>query len=535
MLPCNHLPLLFIMEKEKKDWFRLKRYPHIGLPIKLRHRGWVEEYVTNTTNIENHSFFPFIHRKLSVRKFRRKKNPDGTKSVDRVIDYKVREVYYANHLDSMIYGYYSELLTKEYEKLLKKTTLTDCITAYRSIPLNSNLDSRNKCNIDFANDVFTYINSHRDTNLVAITFDITSFFDNLNHQKLKKSWCKLLGEDKLPNHHYNVYRNLTKFSYIEFDEIFDSLKHEILVENKGKIIHKEVPRVDLLKEKNAVAFCRLKDFDLKIRKKKLIKSNKFLSKDDSEKKIYRAKGIPQGSPISATLANIYLYDFDLFVNEEISKLGGIYRRYSDDMVVVANEEHKDAIYQLLIEKIKYFDLEIQESKTQIFYFKEFEGDYGCKELNLNTGQLSANTKFDYLGFSYNGINVYLKPAGLSKYYRKMKRSIRRGGFYAKYGRNQTPKLFKNRLYKRYTTIGAQRRMIVKKVPHLPNTFIKTGEYDWGNFLTYASLAARVFPNNKISNQIKNHWNKFHSIMKSKEKEIESHYLKFNKTNNKKNS
>lgn len=517
------------MEKLKKDWFRLKKYPHIGLPLKERHRGWIEEYITNSDNIISHSFYPFIHKKISVRKFRRQKFEDGTKSDERVIDFKEREIFYANHLDSMIYGFYSELLTKEYDKHLTKHNLSDCITAYRSIPLNNSTGGRNKCNIDFANDVFTYIKVNKHRNLVAITFDITSFFDNLNHDKLKKSWCNLLNVDRLPEDHFAVYKNLTKFSYVEFDELFDLLKNEILVERKGKITPTQVPRADLLKDKNAVAFCHLKDFDKKIRKQNLIKANKFHSKEDFNNGVIRQKGIPQGSPISATLANIYLYDFDKLIHEYISNLGGIYRRYSDDMVVIANEEYKDEIYQLLIDKIKDFDLDIQPRKSQIFYFKKFNDEYKCKELNIYTDNLSTNTRFDYLGFSFDGNTVYLKSSGLSKYYRKMKRSIRRGGFYAKYGKNQVPKLFKNRLYKRYSIIGAHRRMIVKKVPNLPNTFIKTGEYDWGNFLTYAMLAERVFPENKIRHQIKNHWKKFHQIMKSKELEIESHYLKKGQT------
>lgn len=193
------------------------------------------------------------------------------------------------------------------------------------------------------------------------------------------------------------------------------------------------------------------------------------------------------------------------------------------MVVIVDEEHKDEIYQLLIDKIKEFDLEIQPSKSQIFYFKNFDKKYGCKELNIYTETLSANTRFEYLGFAFDGETVYLKSAGLSKYYRKMKRSIKRGGFYAKHGKNKVPKLFKNRLYKRYTSIGAHRRMIVKKVPNIPNTFIKTGEYDWGNFLTYALLAERVFPNNKIKSQIRNHWNKFHALIKLKQSDIDNYH------------
>lgn len=523
-LVTAHL-FFYYMANDKKDWFRLKKYPHIGLPLKLRHRGWIEEYIFDPKNIKKHSFYPFIHRKLSVRKFRKKKNPDGSKTDKRIEAYKEREVFYANHLDSMIYSYYSQMLTVEYEKKLAELGLQDCITAYRSIPLNKSENSRNKCNIDFANDIFTYIQQNSKQNLVAITFDITAFFDNLNHLKLKKAWIEILGKENLPDDHYALFKNLTKFSYIEIDDIFNNFKQEIITDNKGKLKKTPVPRLELMKEKNAIAFCNLTDFDLKIRKKNLIKSNRFATKNDFETSNLRCKGIPQGSPISATLANIYLYRFDDFINKAISSDQGIYRRYSDDMVVIIDEIHKDKVLNLLIDKIKEFDLEIQPSKSQIFYFQNFEGKYGCKELNIFTNLLSENTVFEYLGFAFDGSSVSLKSAGLSKYYRKMKRSIRRGGFYAKNGRNQIPHLFKNRLYKKFTFIGSHRRMRIRKIPGLQDKFYRTGEYDWGNFLTYANLAERTFTNNKIKSQIRNHWSKFHQLLKVKQQDIEQHYKK----------
>jgi hypothetical protein len=510
---------------EKKDWFRLKRYPHIGLPLKLKHRGWIEDYIFDKNNIKKHSFYPFIHRKLSLRKFRRIKNADGTKSLQRESSYKDREVFYANHLDSMIYGYYSDIVTKKYEKKLKEHGIEDCVSAYRSIPLNKNIESRSKCNIDFANDIFEYINKNKNRDLIVITFDITSFFDNLNHKRLKDTWIEILDEKKLPDDHYAIFKNLTKFSYIELEDIYEEFKNEIIVDKKGKNVKIQIPNIELLKEKNALAFCHLKDFNSRIRDKNLIKKNRFKTKEDFQKGNYRIKGIPQGSPISATLANVYLLHFDKLINNKINEINGIYRRYSDDMIVIADEKNMGFVYNLLIDEIKHFDLEIQPSKSQSFLFKDKEGKFCCNEIDLNTGEIKDNTKFEYLGFSYDGENVYLKSSGLAKYYRKMKRSIKRSGFYAKYGKNQEPQIFKNRLYKRYTIVGAHRRKIIKKDPHLPNTFIRTNTYDWGNFLTYAKLAANVFKKNKINSQISNHWNKFHKLIKDKEADIENHYKK----------
>ena len=44
--------------------------------------------------------------------------------------------------------------------------------------------------------------------------------------------------------------------------------------------------------------------------------------------------IPQGSSISAVLANIYMIEADKKINEYVVSLGGMYRRYSDDFIVV---------------------------------------------------------------------------------------------------------------------------------------------------------------------------------------------------------
>lgn len=56
-------------EKKKKDWFKLKRYPHIGFPLTMSDRTWVSNYIRTKTS--THSFFPFIHRTSKVRRFRK--------------------------------------------------------------------------------------------------------------------------------------------------------------------------------------------------------------------------------------------------------------------------------------------------------------------------------------------------------------------------------------------------------------------------------------------------------------------------------
>lgn len=512
---------------KKKDWFRLKRYPHIGAQFQPKDRMWIESYVKNKEAIKSHSFYPFIHLNLSVKKFRRIKFDNGSRSIDREASFKNREVFYASHLDALIFSYYSELLNKDYEVYLKGKSVSNCITAYRKIRLKNNPKTRNKCSIDFANDIFNFIKSNKTKNLVAITFDISSFFDNLDHHKLKQAWKTVLREkEQLPEDHYAVFRNLTKFSYIEIDDLFDEFKDDMLVKQKnGDVIKKAIPKIELLKEKGAVSFCDgKKEFRDRVRNKNLIKNNKW-KKDKNGKVFLRKKGIPQGSPISATLANIYMIDFDSKINETIQGLGGLYQRYSDDMVAIAEEEHMHSIIDLFQREIKNSKLKIQPSKTQVFYFKEFDGKYGCREYNLNTKELSDKFNFDYLGFSFDGNHVYLKSSALAKFYRKMKRSVRRGGFYAKYGKNNVPKLFKGRLYKRFTHLGADRRKIFKKHPTIPDKWIISHKYDWGNFLTYTNLAYEIIKDKKIKKQVRNSWNILHSLMHEKGKEVKQYHKK----------
>lgn len=226
-------------KRKEKDWFRLKQYPHIGLPLEPKDRAWVEPYVKNRKAIAKHAFYPFIHRRLKVRNFRREVYPDGTRSQDRVASIKKREIHFSNHLDSKVFSYYAELLTKAYEQLIEELEIENCVTAYRRIKVNPEDEkSRNKCNIDFANDLFQYIKSNKKNNLVAITFDIEGFFDNLNHKILKKNWRRVINSGyDLPPDHYNVYRNITKFSYIKEEDLFQLFKDRIVVERKPNLYY----------------------------------------------------------------------------------------------------------------------------------------------------------------------------------------------------------------------------------------------------------------------------------------------------------
>lgn len=61
-------------------------------------------------------------------------------------------------------------------------------------------------------------------------------------------------------------------------------------------------------------------------------------------------GIPQGTAISAVFANVYAIEFDIAIKQISDKYNGIYRRYSDDFVLVIPKNQSDKI--LLLKNLK---------------------------------------------------------------------------------------------------------------------------------------------------------------------------------------
>ncbi len=268
-----------MIDKKLKDWYKIKRYPHIGLPLNYSDRHiWIEKYITNPDMIAKHSFLPFIHKTSRVKKFRKYYLPDsgnvhekykeGNKIL-RTADEKKRELFYASHLDSLIFSYYAKQLSESYEIKIKspECNLDQVVNAYRSIPVNpKNENSSNKCNIDFANDVFKYILNFRHDEFAVIAFDISSFFDNLNHKLLRETWTEILGVEKLTDDHFNVFKNITRFSHVDIVDIFEKFKNKIYIRKINKfgepleIKQKKVDSIRFLKNQNAIAFCTKEEF-----------------------------------------------------------------------------------------------------------------------------------------------------------------------------------------------------------------------------------------------------------------------------------
>lgn len=459
-----------------KDWIKIKSYTHITPKIPISQKKWISQYVKDKKNIESHRFFPMIHYTIVENKYRRQRT-EGIKEKERTHKPKPRQIFYSNHLDGHVYSYYSslinELLNNQY---LTDISLTESVIAYRSIPFN---DKRNKCNIDFANEVFKYIKDSKSTSVSAICLDVSSYFDSINHFLLKKIWAKLLNRIDLPKDHYKVYRSITKYSYIEIGHLFKITPNA------------KIDKLAQLKQKSINGFFKNgREFRKLIDGKNLIRVNR------------KDYGIPQGSPISAVLSNLYLLEFDKLMVKLAKTYNGLYRRYSDDIVFVCDPKWIDkvnlTVMNFLVDELK---LNIQEEKTQrVDFTRDNENESWDTTLN-ESGIKYKGRPLTYLGFDFDGKHIRIKQKSISSYYRKTKRFIRRAAQFAYKTKkaqekgllmNKDPWIYRSKLYRLKTHLGARKKSIGDKV-------------FWGNYLSYAYNAAKIMGEPGIKKQTRNHW------------------------------
>lgn len=501
------------MELEK--WFKLKKYPHIGLPITILDYGRVKNYILDQNNIRKHSFLPLIHKRITQRKFRPDKlRTDRTKTNRRfrIKSEKARDIYFSSHIDSLIFSYYNSLLVDKYEKHIENKNFKNSIVAYRKIPITEG-SKNNKCNIDFAKTAFEFIKENQSQNLSVIVADITSFFDNLNQKILKKQWTKILNETTLPKDHYNVFKALTNIKYIEGEQLLTSYKNVVWVRkgisNNSKeyeYVKKKVSKSYYFKEKNVVAYCDKREFlDNNL--------NLIVSKNN-------IVGIPQGSPISATLANVYMLDFDQLIFDKVNSVNGFYQRYSDDLIIVCKQESEDEIIKTLRELISdknVADLEIQPQKTKVYRFENVNSKFIGFEIDEKTKVKNLNKKLEFLGFSFDGERVLIKTSGYSKFYRSMIKSFKKSASFAKHSKNPDKNIFKGRLFKRFTHKGSNRKLIYRPSKDDKTKYIKTKEFNWGNYFSYIYKANNTMKelnnNDCIKRQSRKLWKNFNNIMK----------------------
>lgn len=365
--------------------FKIRTYPHFDAALTEED---AEALVSDPTRIGKHAFHPFIEYPERWTKFSAK----GLKG-----KVKARPIMYASRRDGCIYAHYRSMLSAAYESELMGRSLSTAVIAYRRIPRSGSRG--NKCNIHFAAEAFSEISVLGDCLVYAL--DISKFFENINHRKLKQLWMQIMGFQTMPLDHYRVFRSITRYA---------SVRREMLYRALGFIGPKSVGTrrvIGYLVNRVPLQVCSGKDFREKI--ERLISWNP------------NSHGIPQGSPISDVLANLYMLEFDTVIAQEMSKIGGTYRRYSDDILLIV-PGHTDDYHARLAGVEALFtgcgsSLQIQPSKSTVHKFSSLQHCtlQGCQRIHGNSGK----NGLEYLGFRFDGSRVYIRDSTRSRLQRKM--------------------------------------------------------------------------------------------------------------------
>jgi RNA-directed DNA polymerase len=439
---------------KKAGWFVGRTYRHFDSPLNFeKAQKFLNKYKTDGI----YAFRPFLSYFKEERRFR-----GFTEDGKALVKHKKRLICYAAHHDAQLYSYYAFELGELYKNLRKTLGIDDCVLAYRA---------DKGCNIHMANVAFEEIKKYENSSVIAL--DITGFFDNLNHKILKNQWARVLGCTLLPRDHYKLFQSITKFSRVDISECLRALG---LQEKQLK--------------KSSAPLTTDQEFRDKISGRKSGYENLIILNSSEIKKFKSAPlwnnfGIPQGSPISAMLSNIYMIDFDLCMNGLLEDVGGKYWRYSDDILIVCPQDKEGVIEQAAYEKIKEFHLEINSSKTEIARFKrilhsEFECSVRQKDGSWKNGVIQ------YLGFNFDGHKKMLRSGTMSRFARKRKYAVRAARRDAEYFKKK--KIRSKKLFRDLTDIGTQ------------------------SMPSYARRAAKIMKDNTLKNQIKGNREKLKNMI-----------------------
>lgn len=375
--------------KQKK-----RTYKHFDAPLDLDNEKDFGRVVSTLKNIRTHQFLPLVKFVKKDVRYRRDKN----RIVKRTK--KERPIMYASHLDAHIYGFYANQWAKRYEDFVKQKNIGDNAIAYRKI-VGETDNQRGKNNIAFAQEVFEHI---QDTGTCSVIIaDISKFFDTLNHKILKEQVAMILG-NRLSDEEYKVLRSLTLFRYV-LNDSRQKKKPSTYIKFISRIARK-------IKQDD----CSLAQAVYESGRTGVIKDNRT------------TVGIPQGSPLSGLLANIYMSLFDA---EFVKKFPNtLYRRYSDDIAIVCSVSETESVFPFLLEAIKLYALDINPSKAFVATFrKEGTGFVLCTEVKSGDGKVLGKKFIDYLGFEFDGRTVRVRGKTLKNTYRKADKKIRK--FYAR--------------------------------------------------------------------------------------------------------
>ncbi|MFT3674261.1 MAG: reverse transcriptase domain-containing protein [Chitinophagaceae bacterium] len=437
-------------EQDGKRKYLKKGYAHfdhrIWLPTqnkrlkKLLQNG-LQEINPVTKKLAYHGFTPFLRQLLKTPRFRYQEE-EGRYG----LEFKIRPICFASHLDSLIYGFYAYGLNKRYQEYIHDRGIQNCVLAYRS--------DTGKSNIQYSKEVFDLIKNYlgSQSSCTVVALDIKGYFDHILHPILKEKWTKVWG-DRLPEDQFRIFKTLTNYSYVKRSKIFQ--KYDI---DERKL------------KKNGAFPATLFEFipGASIKDKyDSLKTDRIIVDNWPSRHNPNPKGIPQGSSLSALLSNIYLIDYDEEMNHWAIERSCVYRRYCDDIILicptnVANEFKQKSItdireiYGLTIQDAKAEVIDFMpNSKNKIRGFRRLKNQSDIPILPTAANERSLYKNLQYLGFEFNGKDVFIRTSSLSRYFRKMKGREDKTVSMAYSSNSRGEKIHRYQIYERYSHLGEQ--------------------------------------------------------------------------------
>ncbi|SFP03556.1 Reverse transcriptase (RNA-dependent DNA polymerase) [Ruminobacter amylophilus] len=430
---------------EKLPYYREKNTAHFDSRISFSSEDDVirmHDWINNPEEIARHSFYPLIsntqktRQKRKIEEFRfyskalkENTDPEIVKECREKIEkfkkngpVKERPIRICSHLDSLIYARYARLLRKKYEEYIRDLGFSDSVLAYRKTPVRK----INGVKVEFPTigavyDVVRFIRE-KNCRCIALSVDLSSFFDCIDHRNLKEEWQNILGVAELPPDHYNVFKSLTNYCYVEKSEL----------ERYACECHAdEIP--DDEDEDDEVVYTSFSwrrffrngaDFR-KFRKWYKAQPDfagfSSFHRNPGIVKGGRGCGVPQGLSISAVLSNIYMIKFDKAMADFARENGCMYRRYCDDILLIGPDDRNfmDSAYEFLCEKIR----ERGEGLKLHPYHRNFRNPYSkCQMYDFTSPQI-REMPMQYLGFYFNGERVRIRESSIAGFYRDMSKAV----------------------------------------------------------------------------------------------------------------
>ncbi|MFL1997688.1 reverse transcriptase domain-containing protein [Lysinibacillus irui] len=435
--------------------YRTKGYLHFDERI---HIGHMKADLLNKDFVASYAFLPFIHFEMNFKRFLTVKEIDELGNVIKRKEPgkpKTRQIFYAAHKDSFIYKYYGELLNNAYNNYATDNDIDENVIAYRNNKFGKN-------NIYFAFEVFEHL--FKFEKAVVIASDFSKYFDNISHYTLKKNMKRVLGVSTLEKDWYQVFKNLTKFTYVNREDIDNFLE-----DRHGRKLNKKIKMHQISRIMEPAEFREFKKV--------------YLKRNPNPEPF----GIPQGSSMSAVCSNVHLIDFDKEISQWCKQKNAksMYRRYCDDLIVIIpiDSENYDEFNGIrdelftIIEKYKPDGLIVQREKTEVRLWN------GTEILD----EQFKPSKLDYLGFVTNGHMIQLREKSLFNYYTRAYRKVKTVKRIECATKRPGPK---RSLYDLYTHLGFDYK-------------------ERGNFVTYAykshNKMSRLPVKCLIKKQVKRHW------------------------------